>query len=207
MADAHDDRNVSARDGSTIRPQLEPMRNRRTSHSKFLSLVLRHRPETIGLVLDAEGWADLACLLTLSKARGIGLTKEAVMEIVAASDKQRFALSPDKLRIRAQHGHSVAVDLCLEPMTPPDFLFHGTATRFLSPIRQQGLVRVTRRYVHLSASPAAAESVGRRHREPVVLRVRARELHAAGQSFFPSSNGVWLTDDVPPNFLAFPEHR
>lgn len=172
--------------------------------SKFLSLVLRHKPETIGLELDANGWADVDTLLRRSVEAGVPLTPLTLGRLVAESDKQRFALSEDGTRVRANQGHSVEVDLELKAVTPPGELFHGTATRFLVSIRERGLIPGSRQHVHLSADVATAEAVGRRHGRAVVLRVDAAAMAAAGRVFYLSANGVWLTDAVPPEFLAEP---
>jgi putative RNA 2'-phosphotransferase len=174
------------------------------SKSKFLSLILRHKPEEIGLILDPEGWADLDELIRLANAKGNALTRELVREIVASNDKQRFALSPDGLRIRANQGHSVHVDLKLEPQPPPDILFHGTATRFVASILEAGLRPGSRQHVHLSAGEDTAINVGSRHGKPVVLKVRAADMVRDGHRFYRSANGVWLTDLVPPGYLDYP---
>ncbi len=168
--------------------------------SKFMSLILRHRPETIGIALDAEGWVPVAELVARSNGK---LDSALVAEVVRTSDKQRFALSEDGLNIRANQGHSVDVDLGLAPMKPPDVLYHGTADRFLHSIRQKGLVSRSRRHVHLSSDPETATAVGARHGNPVVLLVEARRMHMAENAFYLSKNGVWLTDHVPPEFLQF----
>lgn len=173
------------------------------SHSKFLSLVLRHKPDTIGLELDSEGWADLGRLIDLAKAHGTPLDLQLVREIVSTSDKQRFRLSADGSKIRANQGHSVQVDLKLTPCLPPDVLFHGTASRFIAAIRERGLVPGARQHVHLSASRATAVEVGKRHGSPVVLVVHALAMHRHGHAFFRSENGVWLTAAVPNEYLAF----
>ena len=172
--------------------------------SKFLSYVLRHRPDEIGLTLDANGWALIADLIERSKAASIVLSEDLIREIVLSSDKQRFALSRDGKRIRANQGHSVEVDLALEPKRPPEILFHGTAARFLRSIRQEGLKSMARQHVHLSSDEASAMKVGRRYGTPVVLKIRAGEMWRAGQPFFLSANGVWLTERVEPGFLEFP---
>ena len=171
------------------------------STSKFLSLILRHQPEKIGLSLDANGWASLDDLLRLSAARGNPLTRALIEEVVATNDKQRFVLNEDHSMIRASQGHSVSVDLGLSAMTPPPVLFHGTATRFLESIQQQGLLRGNRQHVHLSPDEATAIKVGQRHGKPVVLKVAAGKMHSDGHPFYRSANGVWLTDHVPPAFL------
>jgi putative RNA 2'-phosphotransferase len=174
------------------------------SVSKFLSLVLRHQPETIGLTLDDNGWADVDELIRLANARGRRLTRQLIDRVVAENDKKRFAFSDDGARIRASQGHSVEVELDLPPAEPPVVLYHGTATRFLDSIRAIGLRPGTRQHVHLSRDEATAVNVGQRHGRPVVLTVRAGDMHAAGYKFFVSANGVWLTDRVPVEFVGFP---
>lgn len=173
--------------------------------SKFLSLILRHQPESIGLTLDAEGWADFGELIRLASARGTPLTRELVAEVVASSDKQRFALSDDGARIRASQGHSVKIDLGLEPQVPPPQLFHGTASRFVDSIRDGGLTPAARQHVHLSSTLATAVAVGTRHGKPVVLTVQSGDMHREGMAFYLSENGVWLTDAVPVRYISFPE--
>lgn len=177
------------------------MKDRLVSTSKFLSLVLRHEPEKIGLQLDPQGWVSISELL--SKATGkLPLTVELLHEVVRTSDKQRFAISEDGTRIRANQGHSVPVELGLAQQAPPEQLYHGTATRFLDSIRTQGLLRGDRHHVHLSADADTAVKVGTRHGQPVVLIVDAGDMHRAGHVFFRSDNGVWLVEHVPPAFLA-----
>ena len=175
--------------------------------SKFLSLVLRHRPEEIGLTLDAQGWADVDELIRLVNQAGRQLDRPLLERVLAENDKKRFAFSDDGRRIRASQGHSVEVDLDLPPTPPPDLLYHGTATRFLDSIRATGLRPGSRRHVHLSADEATATAVGRRHGSPVVLVVRAGEMAAAGHPFSRSANGVWLTERVPVEFLTMPGER
>lgn len=174
-------------------------------YSKFLSLVLRHKPETIGLHLDVQGWADIEELLAKAKAQGVSLTRPQLEQIVATNDKQRFALSPDGQRIRANQGHSIKIDLGLEPQIPPPYLYHGTATRFLASIRQQGLLARGREHVHLSTDEETARRVGERHGQPVVLGIEAEAMHKAGIPFYRSANGVWLVSHVPLNNIVFPE--
>lgn len=170
--------------------------------SKFLSLVLRHRPEAIGLALDPQGWTDVDELIARAAAHGRPLSRDLIARVVAENDKQRFALSPDGSRIRANQGHSVAVDLALAPQEPPDTLYHGTATRHLAAIEREGLRPGRRQHVHLSPDPAAARIVGQRHGQPVVLRVAAGALWRAGEPFYRSANGVWLVAAVPPTYLS-----
>jgi putative RNA 2'-phosphotransferase len=173
--------------------------------SKFLSLILRHKPEEIGLALDENGWADVAELLRLANQRGHALTRPLLERVVAENDKKRFAFSDDGRHIRASQGHSLTVDLALPAAEPPQVLYHGTASRFLDSIRAGGLHSGSRRHVHLSPDAATATKVGQRHGRPVVLVVRAREMAAAGHQFFLSANGVWLTERVPAEFLVFPQ--
>lgn len=179
------------------------MSKRLESTSKFLSFVLRHQPEAIGLSLDEAGWADVAELITLANQHKHPLTLVLLQEIVATNDKKRFAFSPDGAKIRASQGHSIAVDLDLPEVTPPDFLYHGTATRFVESIKKQGLLPGSRQHVHLSADTATAIKVGQRHGKPVVLVVAAQQMHESGYKFYCSDNGVWLVATVPVQFITF----
>lgn len=173
-----------------------------TSTSKFLSLLLRHQPEVIGLELDSNGWAEVDELIRLANAdRPDQLDRELIEIVVSTNTKQRFVLSEDGERIRANQGHSIEVDLGLTPVAPPSKLFHGTASRFLESIMADGLTKQSRQHVHLSADLSTATNVGTRHGSPRVLVVDAAAMHAAGYEFFQSANGVWLTDAVPPQFL------
>jgi putative RNA 2'-phosphotransferase len=173
--------------------------------SKFLSLILRHQPDMLGLTLDPEGWCDVEVLITAARQHGVPLTRAIVEHIVAENNKQRFAFSPGGQQIRASQGHSLTVDLGLEPLTPPEILFHGTATRFVGAIRQAGLLPQGRQYVHLSPDETTALNVGRRHGQPVVLRIFAGQMHVAGHAFYLSANGVWLAAHVPVNYIVFPK--
>ncbi|HIE6460451.1 TPA: RNA 2'-phosphotransferase [Pseudomonas aeruginosa] len=164
--------------------------NRKTldDTSKFLSYVLRHQPEAIGLTLDGEGWADIDALIAGA--------------VVENNDKKRFALSADGQRIRAVQGHShAAVAIAYAPAVPPAVLYHGTASRFLDSIRERGLVPGSRHHVHLSARRATALEVGRRYGSPVLLEIDARNMHLAGHLFHQAENGVWLTERVPVRFI------
>lgn len=172
--------------------------------SRFLSLVLRHRPEHVGLALDSAGWVGVDELLAAAQRSGLPLDRATLERVVAENDKRRFALSADGARIRASQGHSVRVDLGLVAHEPPDVLFHGTATRFLESIRREGLLAGSRTHVHLSADEATARAVGRRHGAPVVLRVAAGDMHRDGLALVRSENGVWLAREVPVRYLAFP---
>ena len=179
---------------------------RRVHLSKLLSLALRHEPAALGLVLDASGWVDVEAVLAGLEAKGKTVTREELALLVAASDKQRFALSEDGARIRANQGHSVSVDLGLTPEAPPETLFHGTSSRFLASIREKGLVPGSRTHVHLSKDVETAVIVAKRRAGPhVILRVRSRALFDTGHAFLLSQNGVWLTAHVPPAYLEPPE--
>ncbi|MGJ8638007.1 MAG: RNA 2'-phosphotransferase [Opitutaceae bacterium] len=176
-----------------------------TKRSKFLSLVLRHEPERIGLELDAQGWVSVAVLLRQMAEHGRPLPLEVLKAIVSSNDKKRFAFSEDERLIRANQGHSINVDLALEPVVPPMFLYHGTATRFEAQIRAEGLKRQQRQHVHLSHEQETAVRVGQRHGKPVILKVKASEMADAGALFYRSENGVWLTEQVPVDYLVFGE--
>ena len=169
--------------------------------SKFLSLILRHEPGRVGLALGEGGWVEVAALLAAVNAHGVALTREELALIVETSDKQRFAFSEDGRRIRANQGHSVEVDLQYTVQTPPEVLFHGTALRFVESIRAQGLLKMQRHHVHLSADEKTAAQVGMRHGKVVVLRVKAGEMQRAGFEFYRSANGVWLVERVPVEFI------
>lgn len=177
------------------------MNTKLVSQSKFLSLLLRHQPETIGLELDAHGWASVPELLAKAAGHRGGLDRATLEEIVATNSKNRFEYDVAADRIRARQGHSLEVELELAPVEPPAELFHGTADRFLESILREGLQKRDRQHVHLSAEEATARSVGTRHGRPVLLIVASGRMAAAGHLFFLSSNGVWLTDQVPPEFL------
>ncbi len=170
--------------------------------SKFLSLILRHEPEQVGLTLGEAGWVSVEELLAAVNRHGVALTLEELKHIVATSDKKRFAFSEDGLRIRANQGHSVEVDLQYPPQTPPEILYHGTATRFLEGIRKDGLKCMERHDVHLSAETKVTMQVGGRHGKPVLLIIRAGDMHRAGHVFRCSANGVWLTEQVPAEFIS-----
>jgi putative RNA 2'-phosphotransferase len=174
--------------------------------SKFLSLVLRHKPETIGISLDRDGWARVDELIAAANRAGLPLDEASLRDVVEQNDKQRFAFSDDGLRIRASQGHSLPVDLDLEPLAPPQVLYHGTASRFLNSIRRQGLVPRGRMHVHLSPDEPTAVRVGKRHGKPVVLTVQAGRMHRDGFRFYLSANGVWLTQKVPVEYLVFPKY-
>jgi putative RNA 2'-phosphotransferase len=169
--------------------------------SKFLSKHLRHEPERIGLALEAGGWVRVDDLLDACARARFAISREELDEVVARNSKQRFSFDASGERMRANQGHSVAVDLQLEPQPPPEILFHGTGERSVPDILREGLQKRSRHHVHLSPDIATARAVGARHGRPVVLEVAAGAMHRAGHAFFRSENGVWLTDAVPPEFL------
>ena len=171
--------------------------------SKFLSLVLRHEPEHVGIKLDPAGWVNVSDLLDAMNRHGVSLTLEQLKHVVETNDKKRFAISEDGLRIRASQGHSVDVALDYEPQTPPEFLYHGTPERFVDSIRATGLRKGERHHVHLSPDHATATKVGERRGWPVVLTIRSGDMHRQGHVFFRSANGVWLVENVPPQFIDF----
>lgn len=171
--------------------------------SRFLSLVLRHKPEAAGVELDQSGWCPVTKLLKGCVAHGHGLSREDLDQIVAENDKKRFEFSPDGSRIRARQGHSLSVDLNYEPKTPPEVLYHGTATRSLDAIRAKGLLKGVRQHVHLSFLVETAFKVGARHGRPVVIPVQAGAMHRAGFEFYFPPNEVWLVDRVPAEYLGF----
>lgn len=172
--------------------------------SKFLSYVLRHKPDAIGVVLDAQGWVPVATLLERVAASGQPMTETELIEIVATSDKKRFTLSPDGRTIRAAQGHSVQVNLALPPGLPPARLFHGTSEASLEAILCEGLKPGRRLQVHLSSDRETAIKVGQRHGKPVVLTVDTERMRQAGLVFYQAENGTWLTDQVPSEFLTKP---
>lgn len=172
--------------------------------SKFLSYVLRHKPQVIGLDLDAQGWADTKELLDKCNAAGKKIDLPLLEYVVENNNKKRFAFNEDNSRIRANQGHSIKLDLGLEAVEPPAFLYHGTATRFINAIRKTGLLKMNRHHVHLSKDLDTATNVGGRHGVPVILQVKALEMHKAGMPFYVSDNGVWLTDHVPLDYILFP---
>jgi putative RNA 2'-phosphotransferase len=173
-----------------------------TQLSKFLSFVLRHKPDSIGISLDSQGWVLVDELIAKSQAAGSHFTREELLQVVSTSDKKRFSLSPDACMIRAAQGHSVTVDLGLTPREPPAILYHGTATRFVASILVEGLKPKSRQQVHLSLDEATAQRVGERHGKPTILKVDALRMHQQGFKFFLADNGVWLIDQVPPEFLV-----
>ena len=169
--------------------------------SKFLSRVLRHAPHELGLTLEPGGWVLVADLLAAAATAGVAITPEELAEIVQTSDKQRFAFDETLTKIRANQGHSVEVDLQLQAAEPPAELFHGTAERHRDAILRGGLLKMSRHHVHLSRDTITATKVGTRHGKPIIFVVDAARMRADGHVFFVSTNGVWLVEHVPPQYL------
>ncbi len=171
--------------------------------SKFISLVLRHNPDKIGLTLDENGWASVDELLFRAATKaGQHFDRSTLEQVVAQNDKKRFAFSADGQKIRASQGHSIAVDLALQPVSPPDVLYHGTAIRFQQSILEKGLIPGSRNHVHLSADVQTASMVGKRHGKLLIFTVKTREMEQDGFLFYLSENKVWLTEHVPTNYLV-----
>ncbi|MFE9842218.1 RNA 2'-phosphotransferase [Streptomyces goshikiensis] len=178
------------------------MDDRRTVKvSKYVSKHLRHQPDRIGLVLDAQGWVEIDDLLRAAAAHGFHVSRAELDHVVATNDKKRFAV--EGTRIRASQGHTVAVDLGFPESEPPAYLYHGTVAPALDAIRAEGLRPMARHHVHLSPDRETATRVGARRGRPVVLSVDAGAMRAAGHVFRISANGVWLAEAVPPEFLRF----
>ena len=169
--------------------------------SRYISLILRHKPEAAGIRLDKNGWANVEELI-----RGVSKTHPLDMalleEIVATDDKQRYSFNEDKTRIRANQGHSIPVDVEFEELEPPEKLWHGTATKYVTDIEKSGLIAKSRLYVHLSPDYDTAVKVGSRHGCPVVFAVNAKQMYHDGYRFYKSANNVWLTKFVPPFYLT-----
>jgi len=171
------------------------------SVSKFLSLVLRHSPEKIGLKLDENGWADVAELIAKCNKKGQKLNPELLDYVVENNDKKRFAYNDDKTKIRASQGHSISVELNLAETEPLDFLYHGTVGKFMDSIRNEGLKKMSRQHVHLSKDKETAIKVGSRRGAPQILTIRSGEMFKDGFKFYLSDNNVWLTDEVPAKYI------
>lgn len=172
-----------------------------TMISKFLSLVLRHSPEKLGITLDKHGYADIETLIREMNKRGLSVDKKTIDEIVYSDNKERYGYNDTKTKIRANQGHSIKVDLNLTPKTPPRILYHGTAKRFMGDILKKGISKMDRQYVHLSQTKETAIEVGKRHGTPVVISVDTKEMIKDGYVFYLSENNVWLTDFVPAKYL------
>ena len=174
--------------------------------SKFIALILRHKPETIGISLDEHGWANVEELINgINKTYPLDM--EGLEEIVRTDEKQRYSFNEDKTLIRANQGHSIPVDVELEELTPPDILYHGTGEKYCESIDAKGLIPKSRLYVHLSADYDTAVKVGKRHGRPIVYKVDAAGMHGDGYSFYRSVNGVWLTKTVPQKYITIMDNQ
>ena len=165
--------------------------------SRYISLILRHKPEEIGITLDEHGWANVSELLN-----GVGIDMSTLEQIVVTDDKQRYSFNEDKTLIRANQGHSIPVDVELEEVEPPEYLWHGTGEKYAQSISQMGLIPKSRLYVHLSSDTKTALTVGKRHGVPIIFRVNAEKMYQDGLKFYLSKNGVWLTRNVPVEYLS-----
>jgi putative RNA 2'-phosphotransferase len=174
---------------------------RKVKVSKYLSKHLRHQPERLGLKLEPGGWVEVDALLAACARQGFPVSRAELEEVVRTNEKQRFAFDETLTRIRANQGHTAAVDLQLEPVEPPAVLYHGTAEESVALVLRSGLKRMARHHVHLSLDVETAVKVGRRHGKPVVLVVDSGAMHRDGIPFYRSANGVWLVDRVPPQYL------
>lgn len=177
------------------------MNNRLVTISKLLSKYLRHEPEALGLSLEPSGWVRVDEVLAGAAKIGFGITREELAQVVADNDKRRFAFDETGTKIRANQGHSTEVDLQLADVEPPERLYHGTVAKFISPIRAEGLKKMNRHDVHLSKDVATAINVGQRRGKPVILVIDSAKMAADGYKFRLSTNGVWLTDHVPPRYI------
>lgn len=175
------------------------MSNKETS--KYISLILRHKPETIGITLDEHGWANVDELISgISKTHTLNM--DILEEIVSTDEKQRYSFNEDKTLIRANQGHSVQVDVELNEVKPPEILWHGTGEKYVESIDTQGIISKSRLYVHLSKDVDTAIKVGKRHGKPALYKVRAWAMYNDGYKFYLSKNGVWLTKEVPVEYLV-----
>lgn len=174
-----------------------------TKDSKFLSLILRHKPDLVGIEIQEEGWVKVESLLEKCAEFGRPISKETLRIIVESDEKQRYSFKDDGEYIRANQGHSIDVDMSFKEESPPIILYHGTARKNIESIKRQGLTKQNRQYVHLSKDFHTARTVGSRHGTSVVYNVKAYEMSKQGYKFFLSENGIWLTEWVPTNYLSF----
>lgn len=173
-----------------------------TKTSKFMSKILRHQPDIIGITVDQHGWADTKELIRGINARsGHKMNMEILEEIVRTDEKQRYSFNADRTKIRANQGHSIRVDVELEPVTPPEILYHGTGMKYVAAIEKEGLKPKERLYVHLSGDVGTAIKVGQRHGKPYVYRIDTAQMAKDGYAFFESVNHVWLTKRVPRHYM------
>lgn len=191
-----------------MKKDLSLNKKQRDDISKLLSYVLRHAPESMGLVLDRDGWADIDTLISNAHQHGHTFDNQMLHEVVETNEKKRFTLSEDGQRIRAAQGHSTGqVQVQHVEKTPPAQLYHGTASRFMTSIEVQGLIPGSRHYVHLTESPETAMAVGKRYGQPVLLAVDVQGMRQAGVRFFQADNGVWLVESVLAAYLKTVEDK
>lgn len=171
-----------------------------TNVSRFLCLILRHKPEEIGITLDDHGWANVEELVK-GVSKKYEFSVDILEEIVRTDNKQRYSFNEDHTKIRANQGHSIFVDVELDPIEPPEYLYHGTGVKYVESIRETGLVHKSRLYVHLSEDVETARDVGNRHGRPIIYRICSGKMHREGFVFYKSKNGVWLTKRVPVEYL------
>lgn len=168
----------------------------------FIAYILRHHPESVGITLDEHGWADADALIDGVRKSGRAIDRSTLERIVETDGKMRFAFDADKSKIRANQGHSFPVDVEMTECAPPAVLYHGTAEKYVQSIREKGIIKKTRNFVHLSKDVATAEKVGARHGEPVIFEIAAARMYADGHKFFVSANGVWQTEYVPVRYIT-----
>ena len=178
------------------------MKNDDTSLSKFISLILRHKPEEIGITLDRHGWADTAQLIKGIRSTGRRIDTETLERIVRNDEKQRYSFSENGKKIRANQGHSIPVEVEMRTAVPPARLYHGTAEKALESIMQNGILKMNRLYVHLSGDIETAFKVGSRHGKPVVLIIDTAAMSSDGYVFKISENGVWQSENIPQMYIA-----
>ena len=172
-----------------------------TNLSRYMSLILRHKPEVIEITLDEHGWASVNDLICGIEKNNPGFNMDILEQIVRTDSKQRYSFNDDKSLIRANQGHSVNVDVELKEKEPPEYLYHGTGEKYVKSINQDGLIPKSRLYVHLSKDIKTAENVGKRHGKEVVYRINSGQMYRDGYKFYLSENGVWLIKEVPVKYL------
>lgn len=168
---------------------------------KYISLILRHKPELINLKIDEHGWANVDDLLKGINNSGRYISKEILDIIVNTNNKKRYQYNNDHTKIRANQGHSIKVDVELQEKVPPNILYHGTAQKYLDKIRESGIRKMNRLYVHLSKDIETAINVGKRHGQPIVLVINTEAMIKDGFKFYYSNNGVWLCDDIDYSYV------
>ena len=171
--------------------------------SKFISLILRHKPEEIGITIDDFGWAKVEDLINGINKSGRNINMCILEEIVRTDNKQRYSFNEDKTKIRANQGHSIPVNLELNELEPPKTLYHGTATKSIEGIKSQGIKSMSRQWVHLSKDFETAKQVGARHGKPMILIINTERMYKDGIKFYLSENGVWLTEYVDPKYILY----